>query len=368
MSIQLLRRNLILLTLLLGLLAFTQQVLAKDRFKVAWTLYVGWMPWELARAEGIVDKWAAKYDIEIEIVQVPEYLDSIERFAAGEFDACTMTNIDALTLPAAMGTDSTALIVGDFSNGNDGVVLKRMDSLESIKGLEVGLVQYSVSHYLLHRALASVGLNENDIIIKDTSDAVIDMAFAMTDMKAVTTWNPQLNLVMGLLESRKVFDSSQIPGEIIDLTVVNTKTLQENPDLGRALTGAWYETMALMSRDDSVGRAARAYMGEASGSHLVGYESQLKSTRMFYDPAEAAAFTLDRSLVETMEKVRRFSVDAGLLENMDSVGIAFPNGAVLGDQGNVKLRFVDTYMRMAAEGGLSEARGGLSAGMLAANP
>lgn len=42
---------------------------------------------------------------------------------------------------------------------------------------------------------------------------------------------------MGLLESNKVFDSSQIPGEIIDLTVVNTRTLQENPDFGRSRGG-----------------------------------------------------------------------------------------------------------------------------------
>ncbi len=35
-----------------------------------------------------------------------------------------MTNMDALTIPAVGGVDSTVLIVGDFSNGNDGIVLK----------------------------------------------------------------------------------------------------------------------------------------------------------------------------------------------------------------------------------------------------
>ncbi|MBD3620179.1 MAG: lipid kinase [Chromatiales bacterium] len=346
----------LLVNVLVVLVLLAPPAMARERFKVAWTLYVGWMPWELARAEGIVDKWAARYGIEIEVVQVAEYIDSIERFAAGEFDACTMTNIDALTLPAAMGTDSTALIVGDFSNGNDAVVLKRRDDLRAIKGLEVGLVQYSVSHYLLHRALGSVGLRETDIRLKDTSDAVIDMAFAMTDMQAIATWNPQLNLVMGLLESNKVFDSSQIPGEIIDLTVVNTRTLQENPDLGRALVGAWYETMALMSRQDSVGRNARAYMGEASGSHLVGYESQLASTRMFYDAGEATRFATDRALVETMDKVRRFSAEAGLLDSPETVGIAFPDGSVLGNRDNIKLRFDNRYMQLAADDALLEPR------------
>ena len=43
-----------------------------------------------------------------------------------------------------------------------------------------------------------------------------------------------------------MFDSSQIPGEIIDLLVINTKVLADNPALGKALVGAWYEIMGIM--------------------------------------------------------------------------------------------------------------------------
>ena len=71
-----------------------------------------------------------------------------------------MTNMDALTIPAAGGVDTTALIVGDFSNGNDGIVLKGKDELADIKGQKVNLVELSVSHYLLARALETVGLTE----------------------------------------------------------------------------------------------------------------------------------------------------------------------------------------------------------------
>jgi NitT/TauT family transport system substrate-binding protein len=34
------------------------------------------------------------------------------------------------------------------------------------------------------------------------------------------------------------------------------------------------------------------------------------------------------------------------------VGIEFPDGSVMGDSGNIKLRFDDRYMKMAAEGEL----------------
>ena len=97
---------------------------APKTFKLCWSVFAGWMPWDYAAKQGIVKKWADKYGIDIQVQEVPDYVASIERYSAGQFDACTMTNMDALTIPAAAGTDSTALIIGDFSNGADGLLLR----------------------------------------------------------------------------------------------------------------------------------------------------------------------------------------------------------------------------------------------------
>ncbi|STV90290.1 Urea carboxylase-related ABC transporter [Klebsiella michiganensis] len=51
--------------------------------------------------EKIIDKWASKYGIKINIVQLNDYIESINQYTAGQFDGCTMTNMDALTIPAA---------------------------------------------------------------------------------------------------------------------------------------------------------------------------------------------------------------------------------------------------------------------------
>jgi len=56
-----------------------------------------------------------------------------------------MTNMDALTIPAAGGVDSTALIVGDFSNGNDRIVSKTAKSVAELQGQSLNLVELSVS-------------------------------------------------------------------------------------------------------------------------------------------------------------------------------------------------------------------------------
>ena len=329
----------------------------KDRFSVCWTIYAGWMPWEYAQAEGIVDKWAKKYDIEIDVVQVNDYVESINQYSAGQFDGCSMTNMDALTIPAAAGVDSTALIIGDFSNGNDGIVLKgEGKSLSDLKGMNVNLVELSVSHYLLARGLESAGLSERDLKVVNTSDADLVAAFATPSVKAVATWNPLLAEVVAMPAVSKVFDSSQIPGEIIDLMVVNTQTLKDNPAFGKALTGAWYEVMATMSADDAAGRAAREHMAQASGTDLAGYEAQLAATRMFYSAKDAVAFATSSQLPETMTKVAQFSFDHGLLgdgaPDAGAIGMAFAGEVQTGDAGNIKLRFDPSYMQMAADGKL----------------
>lgn len=336
---------------LAGSMASAQE---KKDFKIAWSIYVGWMPWGYAETAGIVDKWEAKYGITIEVTQFNDYVESINQYTAGAYDAVTLTNMDGLSIPAVGGVDTTAVIVGDFSNGNDVVILKDKPDLASIAGQKVNLVQFSVSHYLLARALESIGLAEKDLTVVNTSDPDMVAAFQTPDVTSMVTWNPMVSEILGLPGAVNAFDSSKIPGEIIDLMVANTDVLKANPDFGKALAGIWYDTMAVMVADTPEGIAARTAMGVASGTDLAGFEAQMAATKLFADPKEAVAFTTSADLKTTMEKVRTFLFNAGLFApgsaSADVVGIEFPDGSVLGDTGFVKLRFTDAYMAAAAAG------------------
>ena len=326
---------LIALTVAFGICA-PASAAPKKEFNIAWTIYVGWMPWPYAVEAGIVKKWADKYGITISVTQINDYVESINQYTAGKFDGVTVTNMDALTIPAAGGVDTTAVIVGDFSNGNDGIVLKKGKSLADIKGRKINMVELSVSHYLLARALASAKLKEKDIKVVNTSDADIVAAFKSADSTAVVTWNPQLMEVKAEPGTSLVFDSSKIPGEIIDLLVINSDTLKDNPNLGKALVGIWYETIGLMSDEGQKGKTAREAMAKLSGTDLAGFEAQLKTTRMFYTPKDAVGFTTSGDLTKTMELVRSFCFDHKLLgegvKTKDAVGIMVGSGETLGSK------------------------------------
>ncbi|MEN0616610.1 putative urea ABC transporter substrate-binding protein [Klebsiella indica] len=326
----------------------------KKEFNICWTIYAGWMPWGAISNEKIIDKWASKYGIKINIVQLNDYIESINQYTAGQFDGCTMTNMDALTIPAAGGVDTTALITGSYSDGNDGVVLKGTGKkLSDLKGMSVYLPELSVSHYLLVRGLEKAGLQEKDVKIVNTSDADIVSAFGTSSVRAAVAWNPQLSAIKKTPQTTEVFSSSQVPGELIDMMVVNTQTLKDNPALGKALTGAWFEMMAKMKAGDT--QALKA-MAADSGTDLAGYQAQLKTTHLFWTPADTLAFISSPELAKTMQRVAKFSFDKGLLgegaQSADFIGMTFPGNVTVGDSANSKLRFDDRYLKMAIAGQL----------------
>ncbi|MDD1507315.1 putative urea ABC transporter substrate-binding protein [Pseudomonas sp. CNPSo 3701] len=342
---------------LAALLSFSAHAEKKDSFSVCWTLYAGWMPWGYASTSGIIDKWAKKYGINIDVVQLNDYVESINQYSAGQFDGCTMTNMDALTIPAAGGVDSTALIVGDYSNGNDGLLIKgEGKTLADIKGMPVNLVELSVSHYFLARALETAGMSERDVTVVNTSDADIISAYATPSVEAAATWNPMLAEIKAQPGSTEVFDSSKIPGEILDMMVVNTQTLKDNPALGKALVGAWFEILELMQSGTPAATDALTEMAKASGTNLAGYKSQLATTKLFYTPKETLDFVTSPALPETMGKVASFSFEHGILgegaSSPDAIGMTFAHDVTTGDKANIKLRFDPTYVQMAVDGKL----------------
>jgi len=215
---------------------------AAPAYRIAWSRYVGWEPWGYMKSFGIMDKWAKKYGVNIDIQYVDDYMASVTQYTQGAFQGVTVTNMDALTVPAVGGVDTTALIVGDFSNGNDGVVVRNGKNVRDLKGRNVYIVELSVSHYLLARALEMNKMSERDMKLANTSDRVIQQTYLSDgDPKAaVVTWNPMLMNIRTLdKHGAMVFDSSQTPGEIIDMMMANTAVLKDNPKFGKALVGAW---------------------------------------------------------------------------------------------------------------------------------
>ena len=286
------------------------------------------MPWPYAAEAGIVKKWADKYGITIKVTQINDYVESINQYTAGKFDGVTVTNMDALTIPAAGGVDTTALIVGDFSNGNDGIVLKKGKTLADIKGRKVNLVELSVSHYLLARGLSSgEAAARSDIKVVNTSDADIVGAFKSPDIDRGGDLESAADGSQGRAgRHARSSTPARFPARSIDLLVGQHRDAEGQSRLRQGAGRRLVRDHGADDRPGEKGKAAREAMAKLSGTDLAGYDAQLKTTLMFYTPADAVAFATSPELPRPWTWCARSRFEHGLLgegvKSKDAVGIA----------------------------------------------
>jgi NitT/TauT family transport system substrate-binding protein len=347
------RRGIFLLCLLLSIPALAQ----KPTFTVGWSIYAGWTPYHYMQKSGLLKKWADKYGITIK-VQRFDYAPSLDAFVARNIDACTMTNMEALDMPAASGVPTTVILIGDYSNGNDALLVRNGLQMKDLVGKKMLLVEKTVSEYLFDRALTLSSMRDEikQVRMINTSDSDIQSAFLSdSSVSAVVTWKPMLSQISQQKGIHSLFNSSQIPGEILDLTVVRTDVL-ERPDgqkFAKALAGAWYEMMSLMAAQGPAADKVLGSIAEGSGDTLTSYKEQLSTTKMFYQPDAAASFGKSGDLKQKMALVRQFCFEHGLLGknivSVDDVAIRYPDGSVQGKKDRVRLGFETAYMQMAAE-------------------
>jgi len=349
------RRAALLFCLLLAVPALAQ----KPVFTVGWSIYAGWTPYHYMQKSGLLKKWADKYGITIK-VQRFDYAPSLDAFVGRNIDACTMTNMEALDMPAASGVPTTVILIGDYSNGNDALLVRGGLQMKDLVGHKMLLVEKTVSEYLFDRALTLNSLRDQikQVRMINTSDSDIQSAFISdSSVSAVVTWKPMLSQLAQQKAVTSLFNSAQIPGEILDLTVVRTEVL-DRPDgsgqkFAKALAGAWYEMMSLMSAQGPAADKVLTSIAEGSGDSLASYKEQLSTTKMFYQPQSAMQFGQSPDLKQKMALVRQFCFDHGLLGknigSVDDVAIHYPDGTVQGKADRVRLKFDTAYMEMAAQ-------------------
>jgi NitT/TauT family transport system substrate-binding protein len=351
-----------LLSIFLFLLPAISAFAQKPAFTVGWSVYAGWTPYYYMNKSGLLRKWADKYGIAIK-VQRFDYAPSLDAFVARNIDACTMTNMEALDMPAASGVPTTAILIGDYSNGNDALLARNGIQLKDLSAKKLLLVEKTVSEYLFDRAMSINGLRSQlkQVRLINTSDSDIATAFLSdTSASAVVTWKPMVSQILKQKGIVSLFNSSQIPGEILDLTVMRTEVLNRPDGSGRkfakALAGAWYEMLAQMSSQGAGADKVLAGIAEGSEDTLASYREQLTTTKMFYTPQEAVGFGASPALKEKMALVRQFCFDHGLLgsntKSVDDVAIRYPDGSVQGAPSRVRLEFDLSYMQLSAAGKL----------------
>ena len=226
----------------LSFLALGASISNADPLKIAYSDWPGWTPWAIAIEKG----WLEGIDVKFEWM---DYVASLDAYAAGKLDGCSMTNGDAL----AISTPSTCIIINDYSNGNDMLIgEKGLDSVKALKGKKVGLEEGFVPHLLVLRALEDNGMAESDIEIVNTPTDQTPQVLKTGAVNAVCAWQPSSGTALREVPgSKAIYTSADCPGLIYDCLFVTPESYKENKEEWAKLVKVWYKVVDFMKDEEN---------------------------------------------------------------------------------------------------------------------
>lgn len=323
---------------------------SQEPFTLAWSEYPSWSVFGVAHGAGLIHKDAGekgsleeKWGVDVVLKEL-DYDSCLTAYANSTTDAVCITNMDVLA-PAA-GRNSVAILPTSTSDGADACIVTGIDSVDALKGQESRGLEKSVSQYMFERCLEELGKNPAEFPFRqmDPGAAAQAMQNKQESINSIVVWNP---FVMQTLrtrpdEAKVLFDSTQIPEEIIDMVVVGADALQREG--GDAFAGcvveAYYAVNTMLASAEE-GDDTLVKLGEKfSNLGLDDMKIVVQQTKFYATPdAGLALFGKSEFQNTIMPRVVDFCASHGIIEAKPS--IAFGEGAA-------QLRFDTTYMSKAA--------------------
>jgi len=270
---------------LLGLLLGVASALASaEPLKIGYSDWPGWVAWEV----GIEKGWFKEAGVDVSFEWF-DYVASMDAFAAGQLDAVTMTNGDAL-VTGATGAKSVMILINDYSNGNDMVVgAPGIASIKDLKGKKVGVEVGFVSHLLLLDGLKQNGMSESDVELVNVPTNETPQVLASGDVSAIVAWQPNSGMALKLVPgSKKIFSSADQPGLIYDVLAVSPESLAARKDDWTKVAKVWYRIVDYIRNPKTYDDAV-----------------QIMAARVGIEPDEYKGF-IDGTKILTLDEARGF--------------------------------------------------------------
>jgi len=216
--------------------------------RIGTNVWIGSEPLYLARELGRLDSSA------VQLVEYQSASEVLRAFRNGAIDGMVIS-LDELFGLAVDGFQPRIILVVDVSNGAD-VVVGRPDvlSMRDLKGKSVAVESSALGAFVLSRALAINGMQAGDVNVVHLESNEQPSAFEKGQVDAAVTFDPYRAQFLRA-GARTLFDSTQIPGEIVDLLAVRATVFDKQPKAIQALLAGWFGAIDYMKSNP--GDAAR---------------------------------------------------------------------------------------------------------------
>lgn len=223
----------------------------REPLRIATNVWPGYEPLYLARSMGEFD------DGSVELVEMPSATEVMRAYKNRLVDGAGITLDEALVL-AQHHDDFAILAVMDYSNGAD-VILGRppVDSMTDLCGKRVGVENTALGAFFLSRALQVAGVPCGTVTPVHMLVDEHEQAYKEAKVDAVVTFEPVRTLLLKA-GAVKLFDSSMIPGEIVDVLIVRKRLIEEKPESLRRLLRGWFAALERIEKQSDAAMASMA--------------------------------------------------------------------------------------------------------------
>jgi NitT/TauT family transport system substrate-binding protein len=204
-------------------------------------------------------------------IHLAEYINSeheVRAFQNGLIDAAAVTLDEVLNLDR-LQHQASAVLVLDASYGADCVVAQpTVKAMAELRGRRVASEEVTLPTYILIRALEQAGLKLEDVQREYGGLEELEGMLRRGEVDAAVTFEPYCQRLVAE-GARVIFDSRQLPGEIVDVLVVRESYLEAHPAQVDALLRGWFAALdVLRERPAEAARRMAPRVGLEEGAFL----------------------------------------------------------------------------------------------------
>ena len=251
----------------------------------------------------------ARAGVRVRLVGVSSTGDARRSFEREQVDGFAGTLVELLVASRTAARVPQAVFVHDVSAGAD-VVLARQPiaSVRALKGRRVAVEPGALDVLILARALEREGLRLADVHLVPVPQAALATRFRAGTIDAAASYPPTSTAIVREGLARPIFDSSRIPGDIVDILAFDSLVVARRTDEVARVLRAVREALDFMRAfPDSAARLG----GAREGMRAEEFTAALRGIRLASFEEQAALLASPGGLAATLRETDRILREAG---------------------------------------------------------
>ncbi len=235
---------------------------AEPPLRIGTNVWIGSEPLYLARELGHLDPKT------VQLVEYPSATEVLRAFRNQAIDGMVVS-LDELFGLAVDGLQPKIILVVDVSHGADVVVGRPgMRTMSELKGKRVAVESGALGAYVLSRALTLNGMQAGDINVVHLESNEQPTAYEKGQVDGAVTFDPYRAQLLRA-GATTLFDSTQIPGEIVDLVAVRASVLDKQPKAVQTLLSGWFSAIDYLKREPKDAAHRMGVRQQTSGEQFL---------------------------------------------------------------------------------------------------